>query len=308
MKLKFFALMLSFLTLVFAGAIDEARAEEVTSQEKLSIRALKQRKYEEVKEVTDAELRAKAGSRSKWSLSAYLGYSGPRVTDLHEEVVPNPDNLPQEKRTSVTGSLGMRYRWSPSTSMAFDTGLRFYTPMGGARDGELNDPSLNLEKLYPLWGLQMRSRYSASVTTSEYYSSQGQVGTLRMAHDFKRKWSETSPFLWSVGSTFNWFLFDRAFQRGDSRGVSNYYFSVFPGIQYNIKDNFNVGTSLAFAYSNLRTEANWWNWDRRLWSQRLSFGYGVTRNVYLAPYLNFYPERFTWDTTGLNMNLYLNLF
>lgn len=287
---------------------ETAFAENAGSESRVLIKALKQKKYDEVKEVTDAELRAKAGSRSKWSISGYLGYSGPRVDRLHAEVRPNPDNQPQEPRTSVSGSLGVRYRWSASTSVSADTGLRFFTPLSGARDGEVSDPGVSLEKLYTLLGLQMRSRYSLSVTTSDYYSRQGQVGTLNMAHDFKRRiGGSESRFLWSVGSSFNWFLFERPVRNGDAH-VSNYLFSIYPGLQYNILDNLQLGTSLAFGYSNPRREPNWWNWEKRLWSQRLSLGYGLTRNAFLSPYLNFYPEEFTWDTTSFNMNVYLNIF
>lgn len=282
-------------------------AQNPNQKNSVLIEALKQKKYEEVKEVTDAELRAKAGSRSQWSLSGHLGYSGPRIDRLHEEVRPNPDNRPQPKETSVSGSLGGRYRLSSSTSISADTGLRFFTPLSGAKEGEFDDPSMSLEKLYKLWELQMRSRYTVSVTTSDIYASQGQVGGLNMSHDFKRRLSQLSPVLFSVGSSFNWFLFDRPFRNTDMR-VSNYLFSVYPGLQYNIQDNLHVGSSLAFGYSNLRGDENWWNWDKNLWSQRLSLGYGLTRNAFLSPYLNFFPEKFTWDTTSFNMNVYFNLF
>jgi len=279
-----------------------------TAKSRLSLKTLEQKKFDEVKEVTDAELRAKAGSRSKWSLSGALFYSGPRVNRLNEEVMPNPENTAMEMRTSVGGSLGARYRWSASTSMYVDTGLRFFTPLSGARDGELSDPGVSLEKLYPLWGIQMRSRYTGSVTTADYYRGKGQVGRLNMAHDFKRRiGGSLSPVLWSVGSSFNFFLYDRDFAATDGK-VSNYHFSVYPGLQYNVMDSLNVGTSLAFAYSNLRREGNWTNWDRKYWSQRLSVGYALTRDAYLNPYLNFFPEHFSWNTTSVNMNLYLNLF
>ncbi len=291
-----------------AKATPSSGVNRVESTERLSIPALKQKKFDEVENVTDAELRAKAGSRSLWSLSGYMGYSGPRIDRLHQDVRPNPDRMPQEPRTSVNGSLGVRYRWSPQTSVSADTGLRFFTPLAGARDGELSDPGLSLERLYPLFKLQMRSRYSLSVTTSEYYADQGQLGTLNMAHDFKRKIGNLdSRWLFSVGSSFNWFLFERPVRDGDAR-VSNYLFTIYPGFQFNIWDNLNFGTSLAFGYSNLRREENWWNWEKRLWSQRFSLGYGLTRNIFFSPYLNFFPENFTWDTTSFNMNVYLNIF
>ncbi len=295
---------------VFAGAAPSDGSREKTGESKVVLKALKQKEYKEVEEVTDAELRAKAGSQSKWSLSGYLGYSGPRIDRLHEEVRPNPDNQPQPADTSVQGSLGIRYRWSSSTSISADTGMRFFTPLAGARRGEVSDPGVSLERLYKLWGLQMRSRYSLSATTAAIYKEQGQVGTFNMAHDFKRRiGGSQSPVLFSVGSSFNWFFFERAYQAGqDIRGVSNYLFTVFPGLQYNIRDNLQIGTSIAAGYSNPRSEDNWWNWNQRMGSQRLTLGYGVTRDIFLAPYLNFFPEEFTWDTTSVNMNMYINLF
>lgn len=294
------------LSVIFsvAWSVSSFAAEESSSSAKLN--PLKQKTFDEAKGVTDAELRAKAGSRSKWSLKGYLGYSGPRIDRLDVDKKPNPDNLPGDYRTSASGAVGARFRFSPSTSISADTGLRFYSPLEGARDLEASDPRISLEKLYPLFGLQMRSEYTAAYTTTERYLDNGQVGALSMGHDFKSRLG-FSDFLISVGSSFNWFVYDRAYQRGDSK-VSNYNFSVYPGIQYNIMDNFNVGTSVAFGYSNLRREPNWLNWDRRMASQRLTFGYGVTRDIFVNPYLNFYPQEFTWDTTSVNLNLYISLF
>lgn len=289
-----------------------AVASEVrgTSESQKILTVIKQKEFKEVEDVTDAELRAKAGSRSKWSLSGYLGYSGPRIDRLSEELRPNPDNVPQPAETSVQGSLGIRYRWSPSASITADTGLRFFTPIEGAKEWEVNDPGVSLEKLYDLWGLQMRSRYSLSATTTAIYAAQGQVGTLNMAHDFKRRLGgEMSRTMLSVGSSFNWFLFDRGYNsETDFRNVSNYLFTIYPGLQYNLRENLNIGTSYAFGYSNVRSEDNPLNWQSRLGSQRLTLGYAVTRDVFVSPYLNFFPERFRWDTTSVNLNMYVNLF
>ncbi|HAG90263.1 MAG TPA: hypothetical protein DCL41_00225 [Bdellovibrionales bacterium] len=299
----------AFLALLFFGFLGpqpKAFSKE-GAESRVLLKKLKQKSYEEVETVTDAELRAKSGSQSKWSLSGSLSYYGPSVDRLDSEIKPNPENTAMEVRTSVSGSVSARYRFSSSMSLSMYSGLSFYTPLSGAQDGEMNDPGLTLGHLHRFFGLQMSSRYSAALTTSNYYRNKGQLGRLNMSHDIKRKiGGSESQWLWSVGSSFNWYLFERAYNRDGK--VSNYHLSVYPGLQYNIQDGFFVGSSLAFAYSNLREEPNWWNWDRRLWSQRLTFGYAFTRDVFFSPYLNFYPEQFEWKTTSANLNLYLNLF
>ena len=305
--MKSFQFLFVFTLSLGFAAFDLCAAAE-SSESRLVLEKLKQKKFEEVKEVTDAELRAMAGSQSKWSLSGGISYYGPSIDRLDSEIKPNPENTAMETRTSGSASLSARYRYSSKTSISIDSGVSFYTPLSGATDGEVDDPGITLSKLYSPFGLQMRSRYSASVTTNAYYRDRGQIGRLNMSHDFKKKLGgPESPLLWSVGSSFNYFAFERSFSRGDGR-VSNYLFSVYPGLQYDVTSDFNLGTSLAFGYSNLREEENWWNWDRRLWSQRLTIGYALTRNAYFKPYFNFFPERFTWDTTSVNLNLYLNLF
>ena len=192
----------AFLALLFFGFLGpqpKAFSKE-GAESRVLLKKLKQKSYEEVETVTDAELRAKSGSQSKWSLSGSLSYYGPSVDRLDSEIKPNPENTAMEVRTSVSGSVSARYRFSSSMSLSMYSGLSFYTPLSGAQDGEMNDPGLTLGHLHRFFGLQMSSRYSAALTTSNYYRNKGQLGRLNMSHDIKRKiGGSESQWLWSVG-------------------------------------------------------------------------------------------------------------
>lgn len=53
--------------------------------------ALKNKTFQEDKRITDIELKAAAGSLSRYSMKFDLSYSGPPVNDLSDPEMPNPD-------------------------------------------------------------------------------------------------------------------------------------------------------------------------------------------------------------------------
>src|SRR5262245_10017142 len=97
-------------------------AAENTSEMKI------QKTFEEDKRITDNELKAQAGSLSKYSMKFDLSYQGPPVNDLSDANMPNPDNRPRPNRTSLSGYTGMRYRMNSNTAMNMSTGMKWYAP------------------------------------------------------------------------------------------------------------------------------------------------------------------------------------
>src|SRR5207248_306188 len=98
------------------------------------------KKFEEDKRITDLELRAAAGSLSRFSLQSILGYTGPQINNLSDPNRPNPDGRTGDNRTFMSGSANVRYRINSNLALNFGTGLTFYTPYQAIKGEEVDRP------------------------------------------------------------------------------------------------------------------------------------------------------------------------
>lgn len=295
-----------------------AVAEEPTSESKLKIEeALRNRKFREDGRITDIELKAQAGSLSRYSLKFDLSYSGPPVDDLSNPEMPNPDNRPRPNRTSLGGFMGLRYRINTSSALNVSTGLRWFSPYhqmagervnkpNGAKDYEIANPQVSYDRTYPLGATQMRTSVKGSATTSDYYQERGQQASVGVVQAVKYKVLDTP---WILGALFDadYYFFNRRFEERDGR-MSQYYLSLIPSIEYKLLDNLNLRTSVAYSFANLRMADNSWVWDDQVPSGRFGLGWAITRDVYFSPYLSFFTESPAIRTTSLSFSTVFSIF
>lgn len=258
------------------------------------------------KRITDLELRAQAGSRSRYSLKFIFGYSGPQINRLDKEAQPNPNNSPGRHLTNVSGSVGLRYRLSPSEALYLSSGVRAYTPFSGLQDEEINDPSLSYDNTYRLGSVQGRSSVWTAITTTEDYLRRGQVAASGLSQAFKFRPDNSR---WTVGTnlSLSFYHFQRGYEQGDGK-VSNYYFNFIPSVEYQLRDGLNFNTSVAFPMANLRRSGDWTELTAQLASQRVGLGWAITREIYFNPYIGFYPQRPSWDNASLSFNTIFSIF
>ena len=94
----------------------------------------------------NAKLKAELGSMSTFSMSGSLGYTGASLKDPFGDQRPNPDSLPGNYSTYLSGSISARYRLDKSTSITGGASFLYYIPENYVdRDGEIvkNDPELS---------------------------------------------------------------------------------------------------------------------------------------------------------------------
>src|SRR5690349_1930474 len=69
------------------------------------IKAVGQKKFDEDTRINDLQLRAEAGSLSRYSGSFSFSYAGPSVTDMTDTNIPNPDGRNGDFRTNLGGTV-----------------------------------------------------------------------------------------------------------------------------------------------------------------------------------------------------------
>lgn len=268
--------------------------------------ALENKKFDDNHEITDAKLRADAGSLSKYSLSFNLSYFGPALSDLSAKDQPNPDGTVGTYETALSGTFGGRYRIDPITSISLGTGMKAIHPLNGMDRFDVNNPYVSYDMMSRWGNLQMRNSPGVSWVTIPNYTKVGEYGS--MNYDFSAVYNlGYSPWALGLDSTLGYYLYSRGFITSDKR-CAQYNISAYPNVKYNFSDRFNMYTSVGVSGWNPRMlpDNHFAIWSRSV-TQRLGVGYAFRRDVYVAPYLNFYPSHPGPDGTTINVTTVFSL-
>lgn len=281
-----------------APTLQAASAETTTSTKVGEV--LRNKKFEDDKDITDSKLKADSGSLSRYSLKFSLSYYGPPVGDLTNEKQPNPDGSIGNNDTALSGSIGGRYRIDSKSAVSLGTGISSLTPFHGSKRTDVKTPFVSYDRNARIDDVQMRNSYGVSVTTVKEYLDVGQYGTLSYDNSLVYNMG-ASGFAVGLDSSLSVFLYNREYEKKD-RTAGRYYVGFYPQVKYNVTDKFNVYTSLALGFTNPRSLADEWAMLNRTMSGRLGAGMAFTRDIYFSTFLNFYPKELKSDSTTVSFS------
>jgi hypothetical protein len=303
---------------------DEIKIKPEGTSSATIVDVVRPKKFAEDTRITDKEMKAQAGSLSRYSLKFDLSYSGPAVNDLSDPNMPNPDGRPRPNRTSLTGYPALRYRMSPNDAINLSTGIRWFTPYqrvtGGEAENppgensyEISNPGISYDHTYLVGKTQMRSGVNASYITSDYYEVRGEVASVGYKQGVKYVPGSSRVTL-GMSVDFDYYIFNREYQprwpdkKGGDGQVSNYYLTYIPSFEYKILDNLNFKSSVGWSYSNRRADGSFWKWAEVEPTGRIGLGWAVTREVYFSPFLGFYTKHPSINTTNLAFSTVFSIF
>lgn len=302
------------LTLALAGLAVTAQAQTSTTkidtttkqESTLKIKDLiGNEKFEDDKDITDSKLRADSGSRSKYSLKFALSYAGPPVGDLGARTQPNPDGTVGVYETAVGGSISGRYRLDRRRAVGVGTGVTALTPFHGTERLDVKNPFINFDINDRLGDVQMRHIYGLAVTTVPNFVDVGQYASLKYDNSLVYNIG-TSGVALGLDTGLDFFLYSRKYEARD-RKVSRYHLAFYPQVKYNFSDKINAYTSLAMSYWNPRFESSEGAIRNKKLTQRVGMGIAFSRDIYFAPYLNFYPDNARMDSTTVSFSTIFSL-
>jgi hypothetical protein len=268
--------------------------------------ALGLKKFEESNTLTDAKLRADAGSLSSLSMRASVSYFGPTLGDLSSPEQPNPDGSVGNYSQAMKGSVSLRYRLSPDSTISAGTGISLIKPFHGWDRTDVNNPFMSYDFSNRFGKLQMRNSPGVTVSTVPNYTAIGQIGGVSWDNSLVYGIADTKLAI-SFDTAINYWIFTRAHRPGSTRNggdgrASQYSISWYPGLKYNFTDKLNLNGSAGFSIFNPREVFN----DTTLWNRtvtlRLGMGYALTRDIYFAPYLQGFVTRPSLDMTTVNVS------
>lgn len=296
--------LILFLTATMAAAQSTASMPTEHGTIKSEIQ-LKNKKFEDTREITDPKMRADLGSLSRYSFKFDLTYNGPAMGKPFEKDLPNPDNMVRVNATSLKGNISGRYRLDSNSSMFLGGGLNALYPFHGMERLDVNTPQIGYDMFHRLGGAQMRNAFGVSFETVPTYQAVGIAGGLNYVGSLLFDLG-TSGFAAGTDMMLFYKVYNRDYQLSD-RNVPRYTTVIAPSLKYNFSDRMNVGTHLSFAFWNPRARSNETVLLPQTVTQKLSFGYAFTKTVFVSPYLNFYPGKLAMDTSTVNISTVFSL-
>lgn len=318
--LSLFVVALALAAPAFAGdTTASAPAGQQSTQSSSDGLGLK--KFEENHQITDAELKSREGSLTQFSLRANLSYYGPTLENLSIADQPNPDGVTSASAVGPSGSIGARYRFDSSTSITGNIGytdqyLFTYKPS----HLDMNNPFVTYDKSFKIGGVQMVASPGVTWITSNVYRPQGELMGLD-ARLYSSYNVGKTPISVGASTTASYYFFDRNYIPDDANNIATsgkfrgkfqtikndgrirrISVTVAPVIKYNVTGKFNVNTSWGFNFFNPRYYDTQTKFDSRVVNEWVGVGYAVTRDIYVSPYIQFYPTQFTWKTATANIS------
>ncbi len=310
MKIVFFlAVALGRLSFVFAAeASTPSSSVSSSTSESSSLvlpKSLENRQFEEASEITDSKIRAESGSRSRYSAKFNLSYFGPTLNDASTKSQPNPDNSNAPKSTALGGSVSTRFRLDKSSSLGFGTGVKAVTPNYGFNRFDVNNPYLNYDYTQKIGSAQIRNALGVSAITIPEYKNIGETAALNLDQSIAYQIA-ASPFFVTLDTSLSYYLYNRGYNPGPTKKggdgkAQRYSFQALPGLKYRMSDSLSLSTSVAIGTYNPRSHESSLILWRSSVTQRVAMGWAITRDVYIQPYFDLYPQALAIDTTTVNI-------
>ncbi len=277
-------------------------------------------------EITNARMRAESGSKSKFSLSSSIGYTGGTLSRPFGVDRPNLAREPGvQERTSADIGLDLRYRWTKSQSLTLGTSAGLMTPFQGdmsASDNQLNvfDPVVGYNLVGKVGEVQMNGGVSVAVGTSQEARGVDRDGSMSLSANALRTFQNGLTVGLGLGLGYNAYntkpgaISDletrekvKNFYGGDSR--TEWSLGLYPFAEYEFNDTLSART--VFGYFNWRHLYGDSERSRLLQTfvyQSVGVGISVTRDIYLYPNIQFVPGNIRSDFTNVAMSATLNMF
>ncbi len=266
-------------------------------------RILGDKKIEDPNVITDQKLKADEGSRSRYSMKFNLSYAGPGITDLGNKDQPNPDHVLNTLQTKLNGLIGGRYRIDGVSAINAGTGVTAIHPLNGWDRTDVSTPFLSYDRSVRVYDVQMRHTFEiADVTTPEYIAT-GEFASTYYDLDLVKQIG-MSRFSAGLEFKFDYFFYGRNYDataKSDA-GAARYYASFYPNLKFKVNDNLNINSYLNIMYYNQRALSDKSVLARRTVAQRLGIGYSFAKDIYLNPYITWFPDSVSSDTTTFNLS------
>jgi hypothetical protein len=317
MKLRILALLAAFAMATGVHAEEATTTSASTSKTKV-----KKKAGDIDEEITNAKMRAEMGSKSKWSFSSSLSYSGGPIEQIQSKNRPNLDNDPIAPVTTLGGDVGVRYRVDKRSSISAGVGISaiqpFHAPqkdVPGVKGGhktyfdkfQVDDPYASYTYAKKFGQVQTVLSGTLGFGTSQQSQDSNYVVGGNAAANMK--WTPKGSNL-TLGLLLSATKNVYSSRVKTPKGFANYTdwtAGVYPIAEYAFTDSVIARTVFwGMRYRNLQDDDTF-TLTRLSQGQSVGLGFAVTRDIFLYPNMQFYWADVSasnpttiWNTLGKN--------
>ncbi len=298
------------LVLLLTGSFALAEnSESLNSQDtsnKTPLReVLRQKKFADDSDITDTKMKADEGSRSEYSVKFSLTYSGPPIGDLNNPKQPNPDGSIGTYDTRIGGAISGRFRLNPQSAISLGSGATALQPLQGVTRYDVNNPFIAYDISGKWNGLQVRNYFSVVDATNPDFMAVGETGGAGYVN-YAVYNIPNSKFAVELDTGFSYWVYNRGYIRTD-KTAGQYFISLTPFVKYLATDKLNFNTSWFVQYMNPRSSTDSSVLNNKTVTEQMAMGYSISKDVYISPYINFYPASLTAASTTINVSTTFSL-
>lgn len=276
--------------------------------------------------LTNDQLRAVSGSKSRYSIASAFTYEG---ASLNKPLAKNKPNLSGTTGTTdhalLTGEISGQFNHTPVHAYFAGTGLRWITPLEASAPSDyqgdrldMSNPYVGYQHIYNLAGLEsvldirsvfytksdlVRIGYANALEVSQKSAFPLESVPLTLGFDF---WTQVSRYnkKGPLGEP------DDDFYMEDVReDQSDYGVGFEPYLEYAVTDHFDVSTQWAlWSFEHVRSEPRALTFNTNKVTASIGLGYAVTRDIYVSPSVTFLVEDVRSDRTNASLSADINLF
>lgn len=276
--------------------------------------------------ITNKQLRAESGSKSRWSLGSSFGYSG---SNLRKPLAEDRPNIAATTATTdkalLDGHVEVKYNMAVRHSLSAGIGLRWIAPLskGGPKnyDGthtDMANPYLAYQFVYNLGGMQSVLQVQSAFYTESNLVRLGYVSSLSINQDSVFEIADSRLSLgFSIWGQYG--LYNKSGETGspDEHGYiedvrteqADYIFGLSPLVEYEINNTFNLRlvTNL-WNFEHLRSESRLNTYAQDRITQSFGVGISVTRDIFVFPNVEYVPEDMRAEMTNIGITADINVF
>ncbi len=326
---KIIALLSVASLCVSAQSFAEDTSEE-KSETSVKVEDIKKDEKEGVdSEITNKKMRAQLGSKSKYSMSTEMSYSGGSISKPFDSERLNLSGKGAPVFVKMSGSVSGRYRIDKRQSVSLSTGVTVVQPFH-ASDSELDhenyldktkvsNPGVSYSYATKMMGLQMVNGAGATLYTSDSAKRINSVGGVYVSNTILGSIGKAGNFQVGLASYLSGDFFSGNKFKGNSVRERQYDYAVqfFPFAEYVLNDTFNLRTVFQqLQYFHNVDAPGSGAFEVVNGAQSLGLGISVSRNVFLYPNFQFSTENLSskWisdnfaKTSTVGINATVNMF
>jgi hypothetical protein len=316
-------LALIALAMFVSAAFSPVLASAQESENKVKIQDVTEQNQapgEDVDEqLTNKQLRALSGSKSKYSISTQFNYTGGTIQKPIAEERPNISGAATSTDVSgIVGDINGKYNIDQRHSVMAGFGVRYVTPFYGTSTPKIQTPSGKL--VYNGDKVDADNPY----LQGQYIFTSGKVqnivqlqglyftATDRVNADYVSQWTINHYAVYEVGTTGLTLGIANMLQTntfnttaGDQNDLT---FNIDPYLEYRLNDTFNLRTvTNLWNYDHVRAQ-DYFTWDHNQIWQSVGVGISITRDIFIYPNAQFLLENIRADQTNVALNTFINIF